>query len=84
MNTIKVTATQFAELHKVDYAVASGVLRFLQSKGIATSSPLKVGKGKPSMLYDVPCQVTLDLNGNVKVQAPTAPVEPVPAQEAVA
>lgn len=73
MNTIKVTATQFAELHKVEYATAAGVLKFLQSKGIVSSSPLKTGKGKPSVLYDVPCQVTLDLNSNDTVYPPITP-----------
>jgi hypothetical protein len=56
------TTTEFAELIGTEYAVASGVLRYLKEKGIATDGgqrPAKGGKGKPSILFKVPKTVTL-------------------------
>ena len=65
MNTIKVTTKRFAEMHKVDYALAAGFLRFMQAKGhvtVAGQQPNPTGKGKASTIYDVPVAITLDLS----------------------
>lgn len=61
-----VTATEFAELHSVDYAIAANTLRFLVGKGIvceAESRPTATGKGRASTLFNVPdMPVTLSLS----------------------
>lgn len=59
------TVADFAEQHNVDYAVASGFIKFLEVKGLVKENgnkPSATGKGKPSKLYDIPNQIILDLN----------------------
>jgi len=56
------TTKEFAELHDVDYATASGFLKFLVKKGLVTeagSRPNPGGKGKPSQLYKIPETVSV-------------------------
>ena len=57
------TVAQFAEKQGIDYVLASGLIRYLEAKGIAKKGgqqPPKGGKGKPSTLYVVPTTVTLN------------------------
>jgi predicted transcriptional regulator len=57
------STTEFAERVGIEYIVASSVLRFLQEKGHVQEEgvrPPKGGKGKPTKLYRVPENITLD------------------------
>lgn len=54
------SAAEFAEKNKVDYAVASGFLKFLESKGVAkviSKRPNVNGKGKPTSIWAIPIQM---------------------------
>lgn len=63
---MKTTTKEFAERLNLDYAIASGVLRFLELKGHAKMVGVRPNlsrKGKGSKVYDIPEQVTLNLKG---------------------
>ena len=58
------TKRQFAEKHNIDYTVASNFIKFLQEKGLVKlhgEMPAARGKGKPSEVFDIPSQVTINL-----------------------
>lgn len=61
---MKLTAKELSDRLGVDYVVVSSVLRFLVQKGYAAevgSQKSPSGKGKPSIVYEVPESVTLNL-----------------------
>lgn len=56
------TKKEFAELIGEDYVIASNLVAFLVSKGLAKktgSRPAVGGKGKPADLFEVPLNVAL-------------------------
>jgi hypothetical protein len=61
--TVVMTTGEFAEKHKVEYAIAMGFLKFMMVAGVvkeAGKRPAAGGKGKPSTLYTIPLSVQLD------------------------
>jgi len=62
---MKMTVKALAESHGVDYAAAQGFVKFLQTKNLATEAGMEKapsGKGKGSVLWDLPDEVQLTLN----------------------
>ena len=60
---MQVTAKQFAVQQKVDHIIAYNLLQFLMSKDLARpvgKRPNITGKGKPSIIYEVQDEVTLN------------------------
>ncbi len=63
-----VTTKELADVLGVDYGHAAGFLAVLEKHGqvsISGKRPPPGGKGKPSILYDVPGSVTLQLTRNL-------------------
>ena len=61
-NKMKCSVKELAAQLKVDYAVAQGVIKFLESQGQATVVEKRKsasGKGKPSNIYEIPETVTI-------------------------
>ena len=58
-----VTCKQFSELMGVEYLQASNILKVFTTKGVAVEvSTNKINKrGRPTIVYDVPDNVTMDL-----------------------
>lgn len=66
---LRVTAKQLAEKLKVDYVAASSLIKVMLSRGAAKevdSIKSPSGKGKPSRVYELPPQWTLDLSENAE------------------
>jgi DNA-binding transcriptional ArsR family regulator len=69
MNTdYTLTVAQLAELQGVDYQTASGLLRYLREKGIATEVGVarRDGKGRAATEYRLPKQVVLTFGAPVE------------------
>lgn len=64
---VQTSAKEFGEQMGVDYAVANGLLKFLEAKGVATCKPHKVEgqKGKPTNIYTVPTCIQLTFHEEV-------------------
>lgn len=63
--TIQITAKEFAEMQKVEYAQANGLIAYLVAKGIASKAgekPNASGKGAKSTIYEIPVQVVLNFS----------------------
>lgn len=58
------TTGEFGAKFDLEYPVAMGVLKFLESRGLVSIAERRrsaSGKGKPSIVYLVPKKVNLDL-----------------------
>lgn len=65
MKTIRVTAKELAEKMDVDYVTASSLIKLMLSRGAAKEVDTvksASGKGKPSRVYEIPAEYTIDLN----------------------
>jgi hypothetical protein len=61
---MKTSVKELAESAGVDYAVAGGLVKFLESRGIAKlveQRKREDGRGKPTNIYEVPETVTVEL-----------------------
>lgn len=62
---MKMTVAQFMQAHEVDRNKANSVLKFLYESDLITKAgelPAKGGKGRNSIVYDVPETVTLNFS----------------------
>jgi len=68
-----VTARAFAEKMNLDYGTANSLLKFLvlqkQAKEVGKQATL-TGKGKPSTIFEMPEQVTLNFTQNIPFEVP--------------
>lgn len=65
METFRTTAKVLTETLKSDYQSIQGLLKLMESKGMAKQvgkEPTKTGKGKPSIIWELPNTLTLTLN----------------------
>jgi predicted transcriptional regulator len=79
---MKTTVVQFAKAHEVDRNKANAVLKFLFERGLITkagSVAPKGGKGRASIVYEVPETITLNLC--VEAPAEAEEVAAAPVQE---
>lgn len=62
---MQVTTKQFARMHDVDYIQASNFIKFLHLKGVVKEvrrDRPKGGRGRPTIVYDVPDTINLKLS----------------------
>ena len=62
--TYRSSVKEFAENAKVDYAVAQGFIKFLESKGLAVmveKRKVAGAKGKPTNVYELHTELRLNL-----------------------
>ncbi len=83
--TTRVTARVLSDDLGVPYAEAAGFLKVLQQLG-AIATPTKMtgqsGKGKPSLVYELPASITVNLPTLTAVPVPaTAPVVTAPVAD---
>lgn len=85
MNEVILTVAELAEREGVDYLTASGLLRYLREKGIAseTAPKLKEGKGRKASQYKLPQRVELTFTGKAVSETPAVVETPTVSETPV-
>ena len=63
-DSINLTTVEIGEMFGIEYSAAAGLVRFLSAQNLAKEvgkRPSKSGKGKASIIYNMPAEFTVTL-----------------------
>jgi hypothetical protein len=88
---MQMTISDVEKKLKIDYAIASALVKLMEMAGVARSvgkRPPLSGKGKPSVIYEIPATFSIDLTMPLSVKedsdqgSPVVGLSPVEAEAA--